>query len=118
MGGHRHIIEYLHDNGYLKASSLTASGQSALHLLNFLNVFTVASKGCDSNQIDSNELTALHHASMRGNIEVLQCIASTNSRVSKTQHITLYLAIVFGHLPIVKYLVLGGHCINSCYQRS
>ena len=117
IGGHRHIIEYLDDNDYLKVSTLTTYNASALHLLksNASTAAFLVSKGCDPNQIDSDEMTPLYYASMRGNIELVayfveKCntIAST---VSKTKPSALYFAAFYGHLQIVKYLVLGGHCL-------
>ena len=117
IGGHRHIIEYLNDNNYLKVSTITAYSASVLHLLksNASTAAFLVSRGCDPNQIDSDGMTPLYYAIMRGNIELVayfveKCntIAST---VSKTKPSALYFAAFHGHLQIVKYLVLGGHCL-------
>ena len=83
---------------------------------NFEAFFTELDSGSSLKDVDFNEMTCLHTASMIGNLPSLQYILEKENiieAVDKNQQKPLHFACRFGHLPIIQYLVEKGVNIES-----
>ena len=93
------------------------SGRSEADDVGVLVVEALVGRGADINKPDQYKLCPLHHAAMRGNIRVVECLASKEGillDVRDDQNSTpLQIAATYGNKEVVKIL-LGR---PQCYPR-